>query len=210
MTTRPFVPRATGEGSIGTSAKHWGNGYFDTIQVGDKDITALDTTGNAATATKLATARTIALSGDATGSATFDGSGDATIAAEVSKIGGTAISDFIKTLLDDGDAATARATLEANAQNCGGIVAASLTDNGYVKFANGLILEWGEVSVFTGETGTLTAPLGSLLIWASAVYLAVNPADDYSAPTITRVAGSALMWKRTQQNYGFRWFGLAW
>ncbi len=146
MTTRPFVPRATGEGSIGTSAKHWGNGYFDTIQVGDKDITALDTTGNAATATKLATARTIALSGDATGSATFDGSGDATIAAEVSKIGGTAISDFIKTLLDDGDAATARATLEANAQNCGGIVAASLTDNGYVKFANGLILEWGYIS----------------------------------------------------------------
>lgn len=37
-------------------------------------------TGNAATATKLAAARTIALSGDATGSATFDGSGDATIA----------------------------------------------------------------------------------------------------------------------------------
>jgi len=55
----------------------------------------------------------------------------------------TAISDFIKTLLDDGDAATARATLEANAQNCGGIVAASLTSDGYVKFANGLILEWG-------------------------------------------------------------------
>ena len=153
MTTRPFVPRATGEGSIGTSAKHWGNGYFDTIQVGDKDITALDTTGNAATATKLATARTIALSGDATGSATFDGSGDATIAAEVSKIGGTAISDFIKTLLDDGDAATARATLEANAQNCGGIVAASLTDNGYVKFANGLILEWGCVNVSTPYSG---------------------------------------------------------
>lgn len=42
--------------------------------------TAGTCTGNAATATKLATARTIALSGDATGSATFDGSGNATIA----------------------------------------------------------------------------------------------------------------------------------
>ena len=39
---------------------------------------------NAATATKLATARTIALSGDATGSATFDGSGDSTITVTVS------------------------------------------------------------------------------------------------------------------------------
>lgn len=32
------------------------------------------------------------------------------------------------------------------AANTGGIVAASLTENGYVKFANGLILQWGFVS----------------------------------------------------------------
>lgn len=38
------------------------------------------TTGNAATATKLATARTIALTGDVTGSASFDGSANASIA----------------------------------------------------------------------------------------------------------------------------------
>ena len=31
------------------------------------------------------------------------------------------------------------------AANTGGIVAASLTENGYVKFANGLILQWGKV-----------------------------------------------------------------
>ena len=40
-------------------------------------------TGNAATATKLATARTISLSGDVTGSTTFNGSGNATITAVV-------------------------------------------------------------------------------------------------------------------------------
>lgn len=33
-----------------------------------------------------------------------------------------------------------------SAANTGGIVAASLTENGYVKFANGLILQWGFVS----------------------------------------------------------------
>jgi hypothetical protein len=41
--------------------------------------------GNASTATKLQTARTIALGGDASGSATFDGSANATISATVRK-----------------------------------------------------------------------------------------------------------------------------
>jgi hypothetical protein len=31
MATRNIVPRANGEGSIGTAAKHWGAGYFDTL-----------------------------------------------------------------------------------------------------------------------------------------------------------------------------------
>lgn len=44
---------------------------------------SLDTTGNAATATKLATARTITLSGDVSGGAKFDGSGNVTIEATV-------------------------------------------------------------------------------------------------------------------------------
>ena len=39
-----------------------------------------DTTGNAATASKLQTSRSISLSGDVTGSASFDGSGNITIA----------------------------------------------------------------------------------------------------------------------------------
>lgn len=42
-----------------------------------------DITGNAATATKLATARTLSLSGDVTGSVTFDGTANATITAVV-------------------------------------------------------------------------------------------------------------------------------
>ena len=31
MATRNIVPRANGEGSIGTAAKHWGAGHFDTL-----------------------------------------------------------------------------------------------------------------------------------------------------------------------------------
>ena len=50
-----------------------------------KGTASVSTTGNAATATKLATARTIALSGNATGSADFDGSGNATINVTVNE-----------------------------------------------------------------------------------------------------------------------------
>ena len=46
-----------------------------------------DTSGNAATATKLATSRTLAISGDATGSASFDGSANATISATLANSG---------------------------------------------------------------------------------------------------------------------------
>lgn len=53
--------------------------YAGSSSAGGSATTALACTGNSATATKLATARTIVLSGDAGGSATFDGSGNSTI-----------------------------------------------------------------------------------------------------------------------------------
>lgn len=50
-------------------------------------------TGNAATATKLATPRTIGLSGDVTGTASFDGSANATIAATIASVGTSQIAN---------------------------------------------------------------------------------------------------------------------
>lgn len=38
MPTRNIVPRANGEGGIGTSAKHWGNGYFDNLSLAGEDV----------------------------------------------------------------------------------------------------------------------------------------------------------------------------
>ena len=55
--------------------------------VSDFITAADDIDGNAATATRLATARTIALSGDATGSASFNGSANATIATTLANSG---------------------------------------------------------------------------------------------------------------------------
>lgn len=119
-------------------------------------------------ATKLATPRSINVSGTGlTGTAkNFDGSGNITIPITLvnsllamagvtpsadklpyftgaSSAGLTALSAFARTILDDTSADAVRATIGANAGTCGGIVAQSLTQNGYVKFANGLIIQWG-------------------------------------------------------------------
>lgn len=69
------VPKANGTAAVGT----------DTTVSRSDHIHPLQTTvsGNAGTATKLATARTISLTGDVTGSTSFDGSGNVSITATV-------------------------------------------------------------------------------------------------------------------------------
>ncbi|MCQ1533580.1 pyocin knob domain-containing protein, partial [Mitsuokella jalaludinii] len=131
-----YAPTKTGGGASGT----WG----------------INISGNAATATtatKANTASSVAWSGvtgkpgtyppsahnhdsaypsvtgtRASGTWGINISGNAASATNADKLDGYHASDIINRI---------------SAANTGGIVAASLTENGYVKFANGLILQWG-------------------------------------------------------------------
>lgn len=131
-----YAPTKDGKGATGT----WGidiMGNAATATNATKATTAAACTGNSATASRLATARSIALTGNATGSATFDGSGNISISTNVNTatnadtVDGYHASDIINRI---------------TTANTGGIVAASLTANGYVKFANGFIIQWGNAS----------------------------------------------------------------
>ena len=53
------------------------------------------------------------------------------------------LTSFARSILDDTSAEAVRNTIAANAATCGGIVAQSLTPNGYCKWANGFIIQWG-------------------------------------------------------------------
>lgn len=76
----PLLLAPSGQTATKTTTSYFDSGV--TLNPSTNTIAA-NISGNAGTATKLATARTISLTGDVTGSATFDGSGDASITATV-------------------------------------------------------------------------------------------------------------------------------
>lgn len=85
---------------------------------------------NVASATKLQTARAITV-----GNATKNFDGSANVGFSLAEIGATASA-------------------------MGGIIGGSLTENGWVKYANGLIMQWGTVSAnFTADNETKTIML---------------------------------------------------
>ena len=70
----------------------------------------------------------------------------------------TTLSAFARTILDDTSASEVRSTIGANVQNCGGIVAANLVANGYAKWANGLIIQWGYYQFNKDDTWPIAFP----------------------------------------------------
>ena len=89
------------------------------------------------------------------------GTGATTVANAVKALlGTTAIGSSTKPMYYDG------AALKACADSIGGggIVAANLAQNGYVKFANGLILQWGYAKNTTAGVTTITLPLSYTLV----------------------------------------------
>ena len=82
VTYASAIPLVAGTASIGTSAKVAREDHVHPAQTSVSGSSG-SCTGNAATATKLKTARNIALTGTITGNANFDGSGNISIATSV-------------------------------------------------------------------------------------------------------------------------------
>lgn len=101
------------------------------------------------------------------------GTGATTVANAVKALLGTsALGSSTKPIYYDG------AALKACADSIGGggIVAANLNTNGYVKFANGLILQWGHWSGGLETSTTITFPVA----FSSACY-SITVTSNYNS-----------------------------
>lgn len=82
----------------------------------------------------------------------------------VTNVGSTDVSNIAQGLANAETRISVLNTL-VGAENNGGIVAALLEQNGYVKFSNGLILQWGVYTIGTRNV-TITLPIATSVTYA--------------------------------------------
>jgi len=167
----------TADASVGTSTQITGAGTVTVASDANGKLTitgAQTITGNAGSATKLATARNIILSGDATGSASFNGTADANISV---------------TIADKG-VANGFATLDAT----GKVPSTQLPS--YVDD----VLEYATVSAFptTGETGKIYVETtgNTTYRWSGTAYVKITSGE------VSSVAGKTGVVTLTKSDVG--------
>lgn len=142
----------------------------------------INISGNAATATKLATARMISLTGNATGSASFDGSGNVSInttvsyASDADTVDGKHASSFVKKA---GDTMTGNLTLQGTSIN----IQRPETSGGYARGIMFYSKDGSTVEAGIGMLGSGNNPPQTLYMgfgtspWNSSAGLTVTPTN---------------------------------
>lgn len=151
---------------------------------GSNDVLPIEHGGTGATT--VAAARNALGLGNTTGALPVanGGTGVTSIANIITALFGTsALGSSSKPVYYDGSNFVACAA-SLGAANSGGIIAASLNTNGYVKFANGLILQWGTASG-SRTTASATFPLKFNTIYAIAESNNANYDENVGVTDVT-------------------------
>lgn len=183
---------------------------FRAIVAADIPTLNQNTTGNAATATKLATARTISLSGDATGSVSFDGSANADIAVTIAAnsvalgtdttgnyvagltagtgvtISGTAGEGWSPTVAI-GQAVATTSNVQFNSL---GVGTAASTTGGEIRATNQVVAYYSDDRLKT-KLGTIENALGKVMSLEGFYYEANQTAQDLGYEVKREVGVSA-------------------
>lgn len=157
-------------------------------------------TGNASTATTLQNARTIQISGDVAGSASFDGSQNINISATIQANSVALGTDTTGNYMSDvsagtgisvshtaGEGSTATVSLNATLDNLSNVNAPSPSDGQFLKYVSAST-EWQPANIPTinnlddvGDVTITSATSGDFLKWSGSAW--VNDAIDLSTDT---------------------------
>lgn len=151
----------------------------------DYVVPAGSITGNAATTTKLKTARTLTIGN--TGKS-FDGS--ANVSWSLAEIGVTAATESSAGIVELATTAEAQALASAVVALTPARLAdafkganQSLSSNGYQKLPGGLIIQWGAATVTTDSNGNATITFPIAFTTACAVFVPVRTQSSYGGAT---------------------------
>jgi hypothetical protein len=153
-------------------------------------------TGNASTATRLATARTISLSGDVTGTASFDGSANATIAATVpnnsvtaAKLGSTERLQLCKAFVNfNGADAIGTTTNRVSGET---IVVTSGSSAGVWNISSTTSTVVGQIYTIPSIGGVANATLGGVVVATGGFQITgINSGTQYAIRLLNGAATS--------------------
>ena len=171
-----------------------------------------DTSGNAATATALATSRTISLTGDVSGSASFNGTANATISATIADDSHNHIIsnvDGLQTALDSKYVASTQteATWETGTSTTESLVSpakvkAAIEENSITQTSGSApyygVRAWGKVAVTKVDGGNFDSWNAST---NTVTFAAAMPHDDYAVVLNGPSAGNC--WATSMTTTGF-------
>ena len=163
------------------------------------------TTGNASTATKLQTARTISLTGNITGSVNFDGSANASIATAITGLG---VANGIATLNSNGQVPSTQLPSYVDDvlayANVAAFPATGESGKIYVETTGNTTYRWsgtGYVKITSGEVSSVAGKVGAVTLTKSDVGL--SNVDNTSDASKSVASASKLTTARTINGIAF-------
>lgn len=181
--TRNVVPRANGEGGIGTSSKNWASGYFQDVNVSD-DLAVTDdaSVSGALSVTETVTASSSVYMGAAGSVSTLTYAGALTIPGALS-----AASASLGTALSVGNGGTGATTLTDGGlllgSGTGAITPLGVATNGQIPIGDGTTDPVLATITGTSDQVTVTNGAGSITL-----SLPVSFTMPYSSPTFDTVS----------------------
>ena len=190
-TTYPLLTKAIAEaGTATTSNTISAQVLKDAIKFHTPTVTAI--TGNAGTATKLQTPRTISLTGGVTGSVSFDGSANASVATTVTGLG---VANGIATLDSSGQVPSTQLPSYVDDVleylNVAAFPATGETGKIYVETTGNTTYRWsgtGYIKITSGEVSSVAGKTGVVTLTKADVGL---PNVDNTADSTKSVASAA-------------------